>query len=81
MLLEEQRAFSEIRKKGELESFDKILFNSELISKKVFFVKMILLVLLILLSITLIAYVSINSSYLLPYTTMGTFSTRIYFNY
>jgi hypothetical protein len=76
-LLQEQKTNSANRKQSKLESFDKILFNSKFTSRKGFFIKMNQLVLLTLLSITLVAYVSINSSYLLPYTTMG----RLYFLY
>ena len=70
-LLQEKKTISADKKQSKLESFDKIVFNSKFTSRKGFFIKLNQLVLLTLLSITLIAYVSINSSYLLPYTTMG----------
>ena len=54
-----------------LNYLNKLLFGTIFISKKVFYIKVFQLILLTLLSVILCSFVSINSAYMLSYTTRG----------
>jgi hypothetical protein len=54
-----------------IKTINKIIFSTKFKSKKVFFIKIIQVILLTLLSLNLCAFISINSSYMVSYLTKG----------
>lgn len=62
---------NENNKNSLIKTINKILFTTKFKSKKVFFIKIIQVILLFLLSLNLCAFISINSTYMVSYLTKG----------